>query len=106
MKTIKTTLAALLVIAGIIATINPIIADDPAPTPTPVPVAVQSSNDMVLVANNVPVAVVEALRQYVVSSGAFAFPPEQSGRPLKSINIMVVGNKATARIMLGPAPTP
>ena len=105
MKTIKPTLAAFLLIAGILATINLGVAD-PTPTPTPVPVAVQSSNDMVLVANNVPVAVVEALRVSAVDSGAFAFPAGQLGRPLKSININVIGTKATVRITLGPLPSP
>ena len=106
MKTIKTTLAALLVIAGILVTATIVPAADPAPSPTPVPVVVQGGSDLTLVAQNVPVAVVEGLRSYVVASGAFAFPPEQSGRPIKSLTIFVIGNKAQARIVLGPSPSP
>jgi hypothetical protein len=103
-KTVSSTLAALLVIAGALATLHSAHAEDPAPTP--VPVAVQSAGDMTLAARGVPAAVVEGLRQYVVASGAFSFPPEQAGRPVRSLLIIVNGSTATARIVLGPAPTP
>ena len=81
-------------------------AATPTPAPTPIPVQVQAVSSLILVAADVPVPVVEALRQYVVSCGAFAFPADQAGRPLQSLSISVSGERATARIVLGPVATP
>ena len=73
-------------------------------SPTPIPVAVQGNSDMVLVATNVPAAVIEAIRQSVVTNPAFNFPTGQAGRPVKNIMISVTGTTAVARIVLGPSP--
>ena len=84
------------------STVTPTPAPTATPAPTPIPVAVQGNSDMVLVAQNVPAAVIEAIRQSVVTNPAFNFPTGQAGRPVKSIMISVTGTKATARIVLGP----
>lgn len=111
MKTIRTTLAALLVIAGILTTStlapatpggNGTVSPTPTPAPTPITVAVQSA-DLTLVANNVPVAVIESLRSLIIANPAFAFPGGLDGHPVKSITVIVNGNKAQARIVLGAA---
>jgi hypothetical protein len=110
MKTIKTTLALLLMATVILGTLNLASATpggngttgNSTVSPTPVPVVAQPA-DIVLVANNVPVAIIEALRQSIVTNPAFAFPAGQEGHAVKSINVIVSGNKATARIVLSAA---
>ena len=93
---------ALLLAGVILAAATPSGNGTATPAPTPVPVVAQPT-DVVLVANNVPVAIIEALRQSIVSNPAFSFPSGQDGHAVKSINVVVTGNKATARIVLSAA---
>jgi hypothetical protein len=115
MKTIKTTLALLLAATVILGTLNIASATtgnstsgnstgSPTPTPAPTPVTVVAQpTDLMLVANNVPAAVIEGLRQIIIANPAFSFPSGLDGHAVKSINVIVVGNKATARIVLSAA---
>lgn len=98
MKKAKATLlAALLVIAGI-SLVN-------AAAPAPVPVAASTpADDITLNLKNIPLPVIDSLRQAVVNSGAFAFPAGLEPRPVQFLMLRVTGSTASGTIVLGPAP--
>ena len=110
MKPIKTTMALLLTVAALTLSLQPARATagtgTSSPAPTPIPVQVVANGDEVIAINNIPTAVIEALRVSIVNSGAFAFPSGQESRPVKGIVLNPSGpGKFSGRITLGPVPS-
>jgi hypothetical protein len=68
----------------------------PAPTPA----------TMTLNVKDIPVAVIEGIRQTIVKSGVFAFPAGIENRPIKSLTLTVSGSGSIGSgvIVLAPAP--
>lgn len=88
----KLTLLAALIFAGNLL----------AQSPTPVPVeTVTPPQTLTLRLKDIPVATVEALRQAIVASGAFAFPAGLDSRPILSLQLHVTGSTARGMIVLG-----
>lgn len=94
MKTaLKTAVALLALTITVIADPVPITRVEPPVNP-----------NITLRVDDAPAALVEAIRQQIVSSGALALPEGIEGRPIVRLMLIVMGDQARGTIILGPAP--